>query len=113
MNDLLKKTEEYVAAFNAKDIQAVGELLHDDFSLTDPGVTNLTPKQDVLDYIAGIFDSAPDVFSFEAKKIIVQGDISVIEFVLKINEDVIHGIDLITWNSGKLLNMVAHLTVQK
>ena len=113
MNDLLKKTEQYVAAFNAKDIQAVGELLHDDFSLTDPSVANLKPKEDVLSYISEIFDSAPVVFSFEAKRIIIQGNVSVIEFVLNINEDIIHGVDVITWDAGKLLTMIAYLTVQK
>ena len=112
MADLRALTKDYVAAFNAKDIAGVGALMAEGFTLTDPEVTGLTPKAAVLEYIKGLFEANPGAFSFVAEGILVEGNASVIEFVLTLGETVLKGADLITWEDGLMVSMRAHLTAQ-
>lgn len=109
-DDLRALTERYVAGFHARDLEGVGALMADDFELTDPEVTRLTPKAAVLDYIGGLFEAAGEGLSFVADRILVDGDQSAIEFDLRLGEDVLRGVDMITWQNGKMISMRAHLT---
>lgn len=109
-HDLRDLTARYVAAFNARDLPAVAEFLADDFELTDPEVTKLTPKGKVLDYIGELFRASGDTLSFVAERILVDGSHSVIEFEIALGGDVLKGVDMITWHDGKMVSMRAHLT---
>ena len=51
MTDIRKLTEEYVAAFDKRDLEKVAKHFAKDFELTDPNVSALTPKSAVIDYI--------------------------------------------------------------
>lgn len=108
--DIRKRTETYVAAFDGKDLAAVAAHFDDAFELTDPEVTGLTPKAAVLAYIEGLFDAHPGRFSFEAERILVDGDHSAIEFVLTLGDTVLRGVDIIAWRDGRMVSMRAHLT---
>ena len=91
-----------------KDIEIISSLLSNEFTLSDPSVT-LHGKNDVLEYISGIFDSS-EVFSFEERNVFVDGKYSIIEFELKINNTVLIGTDVISWgNQDKMLSMKAYL----
>ena len=107
-----KLTEDYVAAFNAGDIDAAAALMSETFSLTDPGVTNLTPKAKVVEFVSGLFDNAGDKLSFLAKNIIVEGDMSVIEFDIQLGDIIGTGTDVIRWDNGKMAEMRAYLTIK-
>ena len=109
MTDLRKLTWDYVAAFNARNLDKVGSFFAEEFELTDPEVTAITPKGNVLNYIKNLFD-AHDNLHFEAHNIIVDGNTSVIHFTLKLGKLVLDGVDIITWKSNKMLNMKAYLT---
>ena len=109
-HDLHALTAQYVAAFDAADPDAAGALMAEEFSLTDPGVTNLTPKARVLDFIRGIFENAGGDLSFEAHNILADGSMSVIEFTLRLGDQSFDGVDLIDWKDGKMVAMRAHLT---
>jgi dTDP-glucose pyrophosphorylase len=98
-------TEEYVAAFNGKDIDKVATFFADDFMLTDPSV-KVIGKNNVLKYISGIFNSV-DSFAFEAKNIIVSSErCSVIEFVLNIDGSSFVGTDVIHWDDTGLMKVM-------
>lgn len=112
MNNIRQFTASYVAAFNARDLDRVASYMSEGFELTDPEVTRLTPKKDVLNYIGGVFD-ANGTLRFKAKKILVDGDLSVIEFTLTLNDVVLDGVDVIRWASGKMISMHAYLTPRR
>lgn len=105
---LMSLSRTYIKAFNDKDIEIISSLLSNEFTLSDPSVT-LHGKNDVLEYISGIFDSS-EVFSFEERNVFVDGKYSIIEFELKINNTVLIGTDVISWgNQDKMLSMKAYL----
>lgn len=109
-HDLHALTAQYVKAFDAADLDAAGALMAEEFSLTDPGVTGLTPRAKVLDFIRGIFESAEGQVSFEARNILAEGSMSVIEFTLRLGDQTFDGVDLIDWKDGRMVAMRAHLT---
>ena len=112
MTTIRELTEEYVAAFDTRDMNLITGLLAEDFKLTDPEVTELTPRADVLEYIKGIFD-ANETFSFEAHDILVYENTSAIHFTLKLNALVIDGVDIINWESEKMTSINAYLTPRR
>lgn len=109
MADIRNLTEGYVAAFDARDLEKVASFMAEGFSLTDPEVTGLTPKADVLSYIKGLFEGNPNL-SFIAHRILVDGGHSVIHFTLTLGETVLDGVDVIAWDAGKMTSMHAYLT---
>ena len=111
MADLRELTQQYVAAFNAKDIDGVAVLLSEEFCLTDPSVTRLEPREKAVEYIHGLF-IANSFLKFEAKTILVDGDSSVIHFTLALDGSIYHGIDLITWKQERMTTITAYLTQQ-
>ncbi len=111
MNDVRTLTEAYVAAFDSCDLEAVASLMAGEFTLTDPEVTELAPKVAVLDYISNLFIANPQL-SFKADTILVDGDMSAIEFSLELASGSLRGVDVIAWRAGKMISMRAHLTAQ-
>jgi ketosteroid isomerase-like protein len=111
MADLRELTQQYLAAFNARDIDGVAALLSKDFCLTDPSVTRLAPREKAVEYIHGLF-IANSLLKFEAKTILVDGDSSVIHFSLFVDAGVYNGIDLITWEQERMATLTAYLTLQ-
>ena len=112
MTDIRKLTTDYVTAFHTRDLHKVAEHLADDFTLTDPEVTSLTPKNSVLDYINQLFDTHENL-SFEAHSILVDDGASAIHFSLTLGEEIFDGVDLIHWKVGKMTSMHAYLTPRK
>lgn len=109
MPDIRTLTEGYVAAFDARDIDAVAGYFAPDFALTDPEVTGLTPKSAARDYVEGLF-AANETVSFIAHHIVVEGTTSVIHFQLTLGTTVLDGVDLITWEGEQMSTMHAYLT---
>ena len=108
MTDIRQLTEEYVTAFDARDIDKVASLFAKDFILTDQEVTALTPKSDVIKYIKRLFVSH-ETLSFEARDIVVDGEKSVIHFTLTLDKLVLDGVDVITWKCSNMTTMTAYL----
>lgn len=109
LNDMVKlRTEEYVKAFNDKNIQEVATFFSEGFVLIDP-VKKVSGKKSVIDYIEGIFNSV-DNLSFKAKDIIFSSKQSVIEFELKLDGVTLIGTDVIRWDDdGLMITMDAYL----
>ncbi len=105
-------TEAYIAAFTAKDIDAVGRLLADDVALEDPVVKRLEGKPAVLAAVANIFASCASL-AFRAKNIFVDGDVSIIEFTLDLDATHLEGADIIVWRDGRIAELRAYLDIPK
>lgn len=109
MHNLARLTEDYVKAFNDKDLALVADLMADDFTLTDPSVTSLGPKDKALAFIANLFKSHPSL-SFESHKIICDTPYTALHFSLTLGDVIYDGVDLITWREGRMICMEAYLT---
>ena len=109
MTDIRELTAGYVTAFHSRDLQGVASLMAELFTLTDPDVTELAPKEAVLDYIKSLFDRNVGL-SFIAHKILVDGDTSAIQFTLILGESVFDGVDVIEWKADKMTSVMAYLT---
>lgn len=109
MAHVRKLSNEYVAAFAARDLEKVGSFFAEKFELTDPEVTALTPKNEVLRYIKSLFD-AHNKLKFDAHEIMIDGNKSVIHFTLSLDALVLDGVDIITWEADKMIKMHAYLT---
>ena len=106
-NNAIKYTE----AFNAKDLQAVADMLHDDVVLEDPGVVHIEGKSKVVDAIKAIFDGAAQL-SFEAKHIFVDGSASIIEFALDLDGTKLVGADVVIWVGDKIKELRAYVNAK-
>jgi len=96
-------TIEYVRAFNSKHIEGCTALMTPDFALTDPECS-LVGKKNVAAYIQKIFESAGSL-QFKAVGIFCDesNDTSVIEFELKLKDNILHGVDVIKWSKDPLM----------
>jgi ketosteroid isomerase-like protein len=111
MNSGLKDlSRAYVAAFNAKDAPGCAALMADDFALEDPVVKRVEGREAAMRVVEGIFASC-DKLSFVARNIFADGETTLIEFVLRLDDKVLTGIDLIVWRGGKMREMRAYLDV--
>lgn len=90
-------TQEYITHY--KDIHALSAMLADDFSLKDPVVLEIKGKQASLEAISNIFGSC-EYLSFDAKNIYQEGNVSLIEFVLRLDAVCLEGVDIIQWDKN-------------
>ena len=105
-------TKNYIEAFNNKDLEKISELFTNDFALEDPVVKRIEGKVEVLKSIQNLFDSCTKL-SFEAKNIYQDNKTTIIEFILKLDETVLAGTDIIEWESNKMKELRAYLDIPK
>lgn len=108
MMNLLELTRQYVTAFATRDLDGIGNLLHDDFTLSDPDVADLGPKTRALAFIEDIFKANQSI-DFSAKNIFVDGEHTIIYFSLKICGQDYVGVDIIRWRDDKMISLDAYL----
>lgn len=110
---LKELTNQYIDAFNSKNIDKVAELFADDFALEDPVVKRIEGKKEVLAAIQGIFDSCQKL-SFQAKNIYQDQTTTIVEFILQLDETILTGTDIIEWNDNGTMNELrAYLDIPK
>ena len=85
--------------FNTKDIVTLANLLSDNIKLIDPDV-DITGKDNVIEMLKALF-SKYDSLQFESKDIFVDGNTTIIEFTLKLNGELVSGVDIIEWDQEK------------
>ena len=107
---LRELTQTYVAAFDKKDLQGCAALMHDTFALEDPVVKRVDGKEASLAAVANIFSSVTDL-RFRARNIFIDGNTSLIEFVLELDGKVLTGVDVIEWRDGRMTELRAYLDV--
>ncbi|MBT4122204.1 nuclear transport factor 2 family protein [bacterium] len=107
---LKELTQKYIEAFDNKDLEKCAELFTDDFALEDPVVKRIEGKEKVLEAIKGIFDSC-ETLNFEAKNIYQDNQTTIIEFILKLDDTILTGIDIIEWEDNKMKELRAYLDI--
>lgn len=110
--ELLAKTKAYVAAFSAKNLDAVAALLADRFVLEDPVVKRIEGKPAALAAISNIFSSCQRL-DFSARNIFCSGQTTVIEFALHLDGLLLTGTDIIEWQQGLMVELRAYLDIPK
>ena len=105
-------TKEYIQAFDSKDLDKCSQLFSDDFVLEDPVVKRIEGKEEVLKAVKGIFDSCT-ILNFSAKNIYQDKQTTIIEFVLKLDDNVLTGTDIIEWQDNKMKELRAYLDIPK
>lgn len=101
-------TEKYVRAFDAKSLHDVVEFFDHNATLIDPG-NHLVGQENIRNMLVTLFTEAKSL-SFVAKSIIAEGDKSIIEFELAINDTLLKGVDIIEWSKkGKIIKLDAYL----
>ena len=109
---LKELTKKYIEAFDSKDLDKCAELFTDDFALEDSVVKRIEGKVKVLKAIKGIFDSCTRL-AFCAKDIYQDGQTTIIEFVLKLDDTILTGTDIIEWENNKMKELRAYLDIPK
>lgn len=109
---LIDLTKEYIKAFDSKDLDKCSQLFTDDFALEDPVVKRIQGKDNVLEAVKGIFDSCNNL-DFQAKNIYQDNQTTIIEFVLKLDDTVLTGTDIIEWRDNKMKELRAYLDIPK
>jgi ketosteroid isomerase-like protein len=109
---LKELTQKYIEAFDSKNLDKCAELFTDDFALEDPVVKRIEGKKNVLEAIEGIFDSC-NTLSFNAKNIYQDNQTTIIEFILKFDDTVLTGTDIIEWEDNKMKELRAYLDIPK
>lgn len=109
---LKELTKKYVEAFDSKDLDRCAQLFTDEFALEDPVVKRIEGKIEVLKAIKGIFDSC-NILKFNAKNIYQDGQTTIIEFTLKLDDTTLTGTDIIEWEDNKMKELRAYLDIPK
>ena len=109
---LKELTEKYIEAFDSKNLGKCAELFTDKFALEDPVVKRIEGKVEVLKAIKGIFDSC-NILKFNAKNIYEDGQTTIIEFTLKLDDTTLTGTDIIEWEDNKMKELRAYLDIPK
>ncbi len=109
---LKELTKKYIEAFDSKDLATCAELFTDDFALEDPVVKRIEGKNEVLKAIKSIFDSCSNL-KFSEKNIYQDNQTTIIEFVLKLDDTILTGTDIIEWENNKMKELRAYLDIPK
>lgn len=108
--DIYKKTFNYIDAFNSCDRKALEEMFDENSSLFDPKVGLIEGKGSIINFIDKIFSKSNDNLNFQSEVVLVDKNNSCIEFLLTLNgNDPIRGVDMITWQNGKILKIYAYM----
>ena len=105
-------TEKYISAFSNQDLDAISNMLTDDFVLEDPIVKRLEGKTAALEAISNIFKGCSQI-KFFAKNIYQDGNTTIIEFVLILDTTRLDGVDILNWRDGKIYELRAYLDIPK
>lgn len=109
---LKELTQKYIDAFDGKILEKCVELFIDDFTLEDPVFKKIEGKEEVLKAIKGIFDSCT-ALEFISKNIYQDNQTTIIEFILKLDDTVLTGTDIIEWEDNKMKELRAYLDIPK
>lgn len=106
-------TRDYIKAFTNKDIETISSMLNDQFVLEDPVVKRVEGKEKALEAIKNIFDSCLNL-EFKTNKIyVLEPNITMIEFTLKLDNTQLQGVDIIEWQNNQLKELRAYLDIPK
>lgn len=104
IRDLTKK---YVKVFDARNLGEILAMVTEDVFLSDPD--NVVYNKDELKALLEKIFSNFKKLSFKARNIVVEGNNSVIEFELQLDDLKLVGTDFIEWQGNKIKALRAYL----
>ncbi|MDQ9129370.1 nuclear transport factor 2 family protein [Serratia fonticola] len=107
-HNLLSLTNNYISAFNRKDINKIAAMLSNNFWLKESGSPAIVGHEVCLNFMNALFRTN-EILNFIPKDIYVSDSTSVIHFDLKLSNKTISGVDVIEWKNGKILSVHAYL----
>ena len=79
-------------------------------SLFDPKVGLIEGKGSIINFMDKIFSKSNDNLNFQSEVVLVDKNNSCIEFLLTLSgNDPIRGVDMITWQNGKISKIYAYM----
>jgi ketosteroid isomerase-like protein len=109
---LKKLTENYIAAFSSKNLNAISEMLTEHFVLEDPVVKKIEGKSAALECMSKMFEATKEL-NFRSKNIFQDGNSTIIEFILELDGVRLEGVDTIEWNGNLMSELRAYLDIPK
>ncbi|MES9968515.1 MAG: nuclear transport factor 2 family protein [Candidatus Thiodiazotropha sp.] len=109
MLDLIAKTKSYAAVVNDRNVADATEMFAEDIKCSDPLVSDLTPKSAVVDFYRQQFELPIERFEFIPRNVIQQGNTTVMEFDMVVENKTLKGVDVIEWKDGLIVNLRAYL----
>ncbi|HBZ15799.1 MAG TPA: hypothetical protein DEO73_08575 [Pantoea sp.] len=101
-------TKAYIKAFDQKNLMELSNFFDSDTVLTDPG-NHIVGDVKIKEMLVELFNSNVKL-SFNAKRILVDKNNSLIEFELTLNDKTFIGVDLIEWSADyKIKKLDAYL----
>lgn len=97
-------TIQFAKFFSNKDADSIGMLLADDFSLFDPSLQWLHGKETVLNMLKKQFDEITTI-AYEVVNAFQDGNISILEFKISLDDLVLYGVDFMEWENGKMVEL--------
>ncbi len=106
---LIRNTERYVSAFNARDLTDMTALLSENVILNEVKRNRFLGKTAVMDLFAELFSGHKDIH-LETRSILANssGLTSALEFNLRIGDSKFQGVDVITWQNDQIVDMQAY-----
>lgn len=109
MSDLINKTQEYIKAFDSKNINDVAQFFADNSELFDPANPHgVKGKSNIIEMIEGLFKEF-ELLEFKALNIYEDNNTTLIEFSLTLNDKKLQGVDIIEWDDQKITSLRAYL----
>jgi hypothetical protein len=94
----------FARAFSAKNLEGIGSLLTDDFTLYDPALKQVKGKEAVLDVLRKQFDSTKHVV-YEVINAYEDGNVGILEFKITFDDQLFIGVDFLLWHQGKMTEL--------
>ena len=94
-------TVTFAKLFTNKDADGIGALLKDDFALYDPALKWIRGKNNVVDVIRKQFQETENI-SYEVVNVYEDGNMSILEFKITLDQLVLYGVDFMQWENGKM-----------
>src|SRR5262249_23284961 len=94
-------TVRFAQLFSEKNVDAIGELLQDNFAMYYPALKWLCGKENVLAVLKKQFKGTKNI-SYEVINAYEDGHVGIIEFRISLDHQVLYGVDFIEWEKGKM-----------
>lgn len=102
-----RRSRIYAQFFNSKNIAGVAAMLMANARLKDPEV-DIAGRDGIVSHIKKLYEQHPSL-DFDVRNVVAQGSASAIEFVLKLPERQLVGVDIIEWSDGRINALRAYL----
>ncbi len=101
----------FAELFSKKDAQGIGELLDDSFALFDPVLKWVRGKTAVIALFQKQFEETNWV-NYQVLNAYQDGNTSILEFRLVMDQKIYEGVDFIVWKDGKMIELRCYFNPQ-